>query len=82
VSDKNAGSILQSEDALCCRDIFLEGRFRLLHEADVVSVFDENVVNASPARAIGPGAVDQNNISNVIVSILVVALRRESAAAQ
>src|SRR5437867_5392335 len=49
VSDKNAWSILLSQDALRSGDIFLERRLRLLNDADVVAIFDQNVVNAPPA---------------------------------
>jgi hypothetical protein len=58
MSDENAWSILLSKDALCGRDIFFKGRLRLLHDADVVAILDQNVVNAFPARTICPGAVN------------------------
>ena len=64
VRDKNARSILQSEDALRGSHIFFKGRLRLLDDADVVAILDKNVVNAFPARTICPGAVNQNNIPN------------------
>jgi hypothetical protein len=72
MSDKNARSILQSQDALRSNDIFVEGSLRFLHDADVVTVLGKNVVNTLPARTIGPGAVNQNNISNVMVFVFVV----------
>ena len=64
MSDQNARSILLSDDALRRSDIFFKGRLRLLDDADVVAILDENVVNAFPAGTIGPGTVNQNNISN------------------
>ena len=57
VSDKNARPILLSEDALRGSHILFKRRLRLLDDADVVAVLDENVVNAFPARAIGPCAL-------------------------
>src|SRR5712664_124276 len=70
VSDKNARSILLSKDALGGSHIFFKGRLRLLDDADVVTVLDENVVNAFPARTIGPCAVNQNNIPNAMLLVL------------
>src|SRR6266851_5629994 len=67
VSDKNARSILLSQGALRSGDIIFEGRLRLLHNADVVAILNKNVVHAFPARTIRPGAVNQNNIPNVMV---------------
>ena len=68
-SHKTARSILLSEDALRSSDILLERRLRLLNDADVVAIFDKNVVNAFPARAICPGTVNQNNIPNTILFV-------------
>jgi hypothetical protein len=70
VSDKNARSILQSKDALRSRDIFLEGRLRLLNDADVETILDKNVVNALPAGTICPGTVNQDDIPNATVIFL------------
>jgi hypothetical protein len=70
MSDKNARSILLSKDALRGSHVFFEGCFRLLDDGDVVAVLDENVVNAFPARAICPGAVNQNNIPNAMLAVL------------
>src|SRR6267143_7291103 len=49
VTDKNAWSILLSKDALRRSDIVLERCLRLLNDADVVAIFDKNVVDAFPA---------------------------------
>ena len=62
VSDKNAWSILLSQDALRSGDILLERRLRLLNDADIVAIFDKNVVNAPPARTICPGAMDEYDV--------------------
>jgi hypothetical protein len=70
VSDKNARSILPSKDALRSIDICLERRLGLLHDADVVTILDKNVVNASPAGTVGPGTVNQNNIPNATLLVL------------
>jgi hypothetical protein len=70
VGDKNARSILLSKDALCGSHIFFKGRLRLLDDADVVAILDENVVHALPARTICPGTVNQNNISNAVLFVL------------
>ena len=64
VSDKNARSILLIKDTLRSGDVFLKGRLRLLNDADVVTILDQNVVNALPAGTICPGTVNQNNIPN------------------
>src|SRR5436190_23902864 len=48
VSHKNAWPILQSEDALRRRHIFFEGRLRLLNDTYLVTILDQNVVNAFP----------------------------------
>jgi hypothetical protein len=53
---------LQSEDTLYGGHIILEGRLRLLDDADFVAVLDKNVVDASPARTICPGSVDEDDI--------------------
>jgi hypothetical protein len=70
VSDKNAWSILLSQDALRSGDILPERRLRLLNDADVVAILNKNVVNALPARTICPGAVNQNNIPNAMLLAL------------
>src|SRR5882762_6929024 len=69
VSHKNAWSILLSEHALRSGDVFLEGGLRLLNDADVVAIFDKNVVNAFPARTICPSTVNQNNIPNPMLFV-------------
>jgi hypothetical protein len=61
---------LLSQEALRSGDIFLEGGLWLLNDADVVAIFDKNVVNAFPARDIRPGAVDRNNILDPMVFVL------------
>ena len=78
MSDKNARSILLIKDALRSDDVFLEGRLRLLNDADVEAILDKNVVNALPARTICPGTVNQNNIPNAFL----LALRRERKGGQ
>ena len=70
MSDENARSILLSNNALGRSDIFFKGRLRLLDDADLVAILDENVVNAFPARTIGPGTVNQNNIPNARLLVL------------
>src|ERR1700689_3530045 len=78
MSDKNARTILQSEDAFGGGNVVFKGRLRFLDDADIVAVLDENIVNALPPRTIGPRAVDQNNIPNAMLLVL----RRERATAQ
>ena len=70
VSDKNARPVLKSEGALGGGHIFFRGCLRLLDDADVVAILDENLVNALPARAIGPGAVNQNNVPDAMPFVL------------
>src|SRR6266545_2638691 len=69
VSYENAWSILLRKDALRSCDIFLERRQRLLHDTDVIPMFDKNVVDAFPARTICPGTVNQNNIPNATLFV-------------
>jgi hypothetical protein len=66
MSDKNAWSILLREDALGGSHVLFEGRLRLLDDADVVAILDQDVVNAFPARTIRPRTVDKNNIPNAM----------------
>src|SRR6266404_2247631 len=70
VSNKNARSILLSKDALCGGHIFFKGRLRLLDDADVVAILDENLIHAFPAGTICPGTVNQNNIPNALLFAL------------
>jgi hypothetical protein len=72
VTDQNARSILLSQDALRSGDIFLKGGLWLLNDADVVAIFDKNVVNAFPARTICPSTVNQNNIPNAMLFVIVL----------
>jgi hypothetical protein len=70
MSDQNALAILLSNDALRSGDIIFEGSLRLLDDADVVAILDQNVVNAFPAGTICPGSVNQNNIPNAMLFVL------------
>jgi hypothetical protein len=78
MSDKNARSILLSKDALGGSNIIFKGCLWFLDDADVVAIFDKDVVNAFPAGTIRPGAVNQNNIPNAML----VVLRGERSAGQ
>ena len=78
VSHKNAWSILQSEDALRRRHIFFERCLRLLDYTYLVTILDENVVNAFPTRTICPSTVNEDNIPHADP----FAPRRERAAGQ
>jgi hypothetical protein len=62
MSDTNARSILLSEDALGGSDIISKGCLWLLDDAHVVAILHEVVVNAPPARTVGPGTVDEDDI--------------------
>ena len=80
VGDKNARSVLQCEDAFHGGYIFLEGRLRLLDDADVIAVLDKVVVNALPARTVRPGTVDEDDIFHVgLLSVKVWPLDRTAA---
>src|SRR6266481_7623862 len=70
VSDKNAWSALLGENALRCGHIVFKGGLRLLHDADVVAILDQNLVNAFPAGTICPCAVNQNNVPNAMLFVL------------
>jgi hypothetical protein len=69
VSDQNAESILKSEGALRGGHIFFKGCLRLLDDADVIAVLDQNVVDTFPARTICPRAMNQNNIPNAMLLV-------------
>jgi len=64
VSDQNARPILLTKDALRSGDIVFKGGLRLLDDADVIAILDQNVVNALPAGTICPGTVNENDIAN------------------
>jgi len=66
VADEDGGAVLQVDDAFGGGYIFFEGRFGFLDDGDVIAVFDEDVVDAAPAGAIGPGAVNENYISDAV----------------
>jgi hypothetical protein len=70
MTDKYAWPILLSEDALGGSHVFSKRGLRLLNNAHVVSVSDKNVVDTLPARAIGPSAMNQNDIADAILVIL------------
>jgi hypothetical protein len=70
MSDKNAWPILLSKDAPGGSHIFYEGCLRLLDDADVEAILNENVVNAFPAGTICPGTMNQNNVPNSRLSVL------------
>jgi hypothetical protein len=60
--DEDAGSVLQCEDSLHGGHVIPERRLRLLDDADIESISDEDVVDAPPARTIRPCTVDKNDI--------------------
>ena len=64
------GPVLQSQHALGGSHIVLKGRLRFVYDADVKSVFCENLVNAFPARTICPDAVNQDNIPSAMRMVL------------
>jgi hypothetical protein len=78
MTDKDARPILASQDAPGGGHVLFKRSFRLLDNADLVSILDKNVVNAFPAGAIRPCAVNQNDIPDAML----VALGQESAAGQ
>jgi hypothetical protein len=59
-----------SKNALGGSHVISKRGFRLLDDADVVAVLDEDVVNAFPAGTIRPGTVDKNNIPNAMFLVL------------
>jgi hypothetical protein len=70
VRDKDARSVLKSEDTLHGSYIVLEGCLWLLDDADVVAILDKDLVDAFPAGTIRPGAMNQNNIPNAMRLVL------------
>jgi hypothetical protein len=70
MADENARSILLSKDTLGGGHVVCKRSFRLLDDAHVVTVLDENAVNAFPSGSIRPCAVDQNNVPNAPLLVL------------
>src|SRR5580704_10613266 len=70
MGDKNAWSILQSEDTFGGGNIVFKGRFGLLNDAYLETVFDKDVVNAFPAGTICPSSMHQNNILDATLGSL------------
>ena len=70
MSDEDARPILLSQDALRRSHIFFKGRLRLLDNADVVAILNQNVINAFPTGTICPGTVNQNDVANAILFVL------------
>src|SRR5262249_12970988 len=62
VSDENTASRLHSDNSPRGGYIRLERCLRLLHDADGVAVLAEDVVDAFPARAICPRAVNEHHV--------------------
>src|ERR1700683_4922591 len=62
VRNKDARSVLKSEDALRHSHVVLKGGLRFLNDADVEAVLAKNVVNAVPTGPIRPGPVHQNDV--------------------
>jgi len=56
------GPSCRGEDALRRCHIFFERCLRLLDDTYLIIIFNENVVDAFPSRAICPGAMNQNYI--------------------
>ena len=65
VCDKDARSVLLRQDAFHGGHVILEGCLRLLDDADFEAASDKPVVNASPARPVRPGTVDENDVFHV-----------------
>src|ERR1700686_5049030 len=70
VTDKNARPVLLTENALRTGHVLFKGCLRLLHDAYVIAVLDQNVVNAFPSGTICPCTVNQNNIPNAMLFVL------------
>src|SRR5580698_353619 len=62
MSHKNAGTVLLSKDTPCRGHIFFKRRLGFLYDAYVISVLDKNVVDAFPARSVGPCSVNEHNV--------------------
>src|SRR5258708_23350020 len=65
VRNKDARPVLQCDDTLHGVHIILEGRFRLLDDADFEAIPDKIIGNAIPARAVRPGTVNEDDIFHV-----------------
>jgi hypothetical protein len=50
-----------------CGHIVFKGGLRLLDDADVVAILDQNLVNAFPTGTICPGTVNENDIPNAML---------------
>ena len=62
MADQDHRAVLAGEHPVGRRHFIGECRQRILNDADVVAAAGENVVDALPAGAVGPGAVDENDV--------------------
>jgi hypothetical protein len=62
VADEYHRAILPVDDAFCRGNIIGEVGERLLDDAHSVSVFRQDVMNASPSRAIGRGTMHEYDV--------------------
>jgi hypothetical protein len=49
MTDEYDRTVLLIDDALCCRNVIVKTRERLLDDAHAVAVFDQHVMNAAPS---------------------------------
>src|SRR6185436_6978643 len=62
VTDQDRRTYLLIEDQIGRGHVALQRNGRILDDADVETVLLEDVVEASPARAVNEGAVNQNDV--------------------
>jgi hypothetical protein len=62
VSNKDAGSFLPGKHAFGGRHVIFKGCFGFLNNAYVETMLNKDVINALPARTIGPCAMHQYDI--------------------
>jgi hypothetical protein len=66
VGNENTRPILQSQNAFGGRDIVLGRCLWLLNKTDIEAVFDEDAVDALPARTVSPSPMHQHDIPNAM----------------
>ncbi len=62
VGDEDGGAVLKSEDAASGGDVVRESGFGFLHDGDAEAFFGEEVGDGLPAGAVGPSAVDEDDV--------------------
>ncbi len=65
MADQDHRPILTIEHALRSRHVAGQGFIRVRDDADLVALGDKQLIDAFPAGAVGPGAMDEHDILDV-----------------